>query len=64
MCTSLNRWKRRNTSARTVLFAPSEMKAELPVPGLTQSSGLRGELHEDAEVYFDFSVFLCVPQLS
>lgn len=32
--------KKTNTSARTVLFVPSEMEAELPVRGLKQSSGL------------------------
>lgn len=52
--------KKTNTSARTVLFVPSEMEAELPVRGLKQSSGLRWELHEDAEIYLDFSVFLCI----
>ena len=50
--------KKTNTSARAVLFVPSEMEAELPVRGLKQSSGLRWELHEDAEIYLDFSVFL------
>lgn len=55
MCALHQTGERGNTSARTVLFAPSEMEAELPVPGLKQSSGLRWELHEDAEI----SIFLC-----